>query len=52
LVNVTKKPISVAEDVGKTHTMPGSATALLVDSEDLKESEATTGRTRSLTATG
>jgi len=52
LVNVTKKPISVAEDVGRTHTMPGSATVLLVDSEDLNGLEPTTGRTRSLMAIG
>jgi len=52
LVNVIKKPISDVEDVGKTHTMPGSATVLPVDSEDPNGLGPTTGRTRSLTATG
>lgn len=52
MVNVTKKPISAVEDVGKIHTMPGSATVLPVDSEDPKGSGPTTGRTRNLTATG
>jgi len=52
LVNVTKKPISVADDAEKTHIMPGSATAPPVDSEDPNASEPTTGKTRSLTATG
>jgi len=52
LVNVIKKPTYAVEDVEKTHTMPGSATALPVDSEDPNGSEPTTGRTRSLTATG
>jgi hypothetical protein len=52
LVNVTKKPISVVEDVGKIHTMPGSATVLPVDLEDPKGSGPTAGRTRNLTATG
>jgi len=52
LVNVIKKPISVVEDVGKIHTMPGSATVQPVDSEEPKGSGPTTGRTRNLMATG
>jgi hypothetical protein len=44
LVNVIKKPTYAVEDVGKTHTMPGSATALPVDSEDPRGSELTTGK--------
>ena len=52
MVNVIKKPISVVEDVGRTHTMPGSATVLLVDSEDLNGSGPTTGRTKNLMVTG
>lgn len=52
MVNVIKKPISVVEDVGKTHTMPVRSIVLPVDSEDPVGSEPTTGRTRSLTDTG
>ena len=52
MVNVTKKPISVVEDVGKTHTMPGRSIALPVDSEDPAGLEPTIGRIRSLMATG
>ena len=52
MVNVTKKPIFVVEDVGKIHTMLGSATAPPVDLENQAESKLTTGKTRSLTVTG
>jgi hypothetical protein len=52
LVNVIKKPISVVGDVGRTHTMPGSATVQPVDSEDPNGSGPTTGRTRNLMVTG
>jgi len=52
LVNVIKKPISVVEDVGKTHTMPGSATVQHVASEEPKGSGPTAGRTRNLMVTG
>jgi hypothetical protein len=52
LVNVIKKPISVVEGVGKTHTMPGRSIVLPVDSEDPAGLEHTVGRIRSLTATG
>ena len=52
MVNVTKKPIFAVEDVGKTHTMPGSDSALRVDSEDLRGSAATIGRTRRSMAIG
>ena len=50
MVNVIKKPISDVEDVGKTHTMPGSDTVLPVDLEDQNESEPTAGRIKRLTA--
>ena len=52
MVNVIKKPISDVEDVGKTHTMPGSDTVLPVDSEDPKGSGPTAGRTKNLMVTG
>ena len=52
MVNVTKKPIFVVEDVGKTLTMPGRSIVLPVGSEDPAELELTAGRIRSLTATG
>ena len=52
MVNVIKKPISVVEDVGRTHTMPGSATVQPVDLEDPKGSGPTAGRTKSLMVTG
>jgi hypothetical protein len=52
LVNVIKKPIFDVADVGKIHTMPGSATVLLVDSEDPKGSGPTAGRTKNLMVTG
>ena len=46
MVNVTRKPISVAGDVGRTLTMPEKNSAQHVDLEDQKESEVTAGRTR------
>jgi hypothetical protein len=52
LVNVTKKPTFVVEDVGKIHTMPESDSALHVDSEDLRGSAATIGRTKRSMAIG
>jgi hypothetical protein len=52
LVNVTKKPTFAVEDVGKTHIMPGSVSALPVDSEDQRGSAAINGRTRRSMATG
>jgi hypothetical protein len=52
LVNVTKKPTFAVEDVGKTHIMLGSDSALPVGSEDQGGSAATSGRTRRSMATG
>lgn len=52
MVNVIKKPTYAVEDVEKTHTMPGSATVLPVDSEDPKGSGPTAGRTKNLMVTG
>jgi hypothetical protein len=46
LVNVTKKPIYDAEDVGKILTMPEKNSAQHVDSEDQKGSAVIAGRTR------
>jgi len=49
LVSVTKRPISVAGVVEKTHTMHVKSTAQPVGSEDLQRSELTTGRIKNLT---
>jgi hypothetical protein len=46
LVSVTRKPISDAEDVGRTLTMPERNFAQPVGLEDPKGSEVTAGRTK------
>ncbi len=48
MVNVIKKPTSVAEDVEKILTMPEKNTALPVDLEDQKGSEVTAGKIKKL----